>query len=207
MDRLSRAALILAQKVSSSGGIVFFEPSSKSDPKLFSEAIKVAHVVKYAEQRVAASKEGICQNSTSAILEICTQGSDGLVWRFKRNSKWSKWKNSKAVKAPYVADTCGSGDWCSAGIISQVCQNGFSGLIESSTDSISQAIEYGQLLAAWNCGFEGARGGMYAVPKENFHKEIAELLGGTLREHYEEAATLPNEIITHFSCPSCGLSQ
>lgn len=207
MDRLSRAALILAQKVALSGGIVFFEPSTRSDPKLFSEAMEIAHIVKYAAQRIPASSEGVCQNSPSAILEICTLGSKGLIWRLKKGTKWGTWKESKATNAPYIADTCGSGDWCSAGIISQICQSGYSNLIKLSASCVSQALKYGQLLAAWNCGFEGARGGMYTVSKENFLNEISELSIGTLKEHCEEPKKFPSEIITHFSCPSCGLSQ
>jgi fructokinase len=207
MDRLSRAALVLAQKVASSGGIVFFEPSSKSDPKLFTEAIEIAHIVKYAEQRIPASAGGVCQNSPSVILEICTLGSKGLIWRFQKKYKWSTWKESKAVKAPYIADTCGSGDWCTAGVISQICHNGLSGLINTPTRKIAQSLRYGQLLAAWNCGFEGARGGMYSISKEDFHNEISELSHGNLKGHWDELKEVPNEIVTHFSCPSCGLTQ
>ncbi len=31
------------------------------------------------------------------------------------------------------------------------------------TSRLQSAIDFGQALAAWNCGFLGARGGMYAV--------------------------------------------
>ncbi len=48
------------------------------------------------------------------------------------------------------------------------------GLFEKS----ARALRYGQALAAWNCGFEGARGGMYAVEREIFKIQIEALLSG-----------------------------
>ncbi len=37
---------------------------------------------------------------------------------------------------------------------------------------LTRAFRYGQALAAWNCGFEGARGGMYASTKSSFERQI-----------------------------------
>ena len=52
MDRVSRAALTFAARASEAGAIVMFEPSGRSDPKLFAEAMQLAHIVKYSDQRL-----------------------------------------------------------------------------------------------------------------------------------------------------------
>ena len=53
LDRLSRGTLALAAEASAHGALVVFEPSSKSTDKLLAEAIGLAHVVKYANDRLA----------------------------------------------------------------------------------------------------------------------------------------------------------
>ena len=52
MDRLSRAALFLAALASAEGAVVVFEPSGKSDQRLFAEAIELAHVIESSDQRL-----------------------------------------------------------------------------------------------------------------------------------------------------------
>ena len=42
MDRLSRAGLNLGAQAAEQGAVVVFEPSGKSGPKLFQEAIQLA---------------------------------------------------------------------------------------------------------------------------------------------------------------------
>jgi hypothetical protein len=41
---------------------------------------------------------------------------------------------------------------------------------------LQAAIDFSQALAAWNCGFLGARGGMYAVSKGEFQRTIRQIL-------------------------------
>ena len=53
MDRLSRSSLSLAAAAAKRGAVVVFEPSSKSDQRFFEEALRLAHIVKYADQRLA----------------------------------------------------------------------------------------------------------------------------------------------------------
>jgi hypothetical protein len=36
-------------------------------------------------------------------------------------------------------------------------------------------------LAAWNCGYEGARGGMYQVDPHAFQRQVAQILKGRPR--------------------------
>lgn len=161
LDRLSRAALTLAQKASDRGALVVFEPSGRADPRLFSEAIGIAHVVKYADQRLSDAG-GTMSDATATLLEVQTLGSRGLRFRHKRDGIPTDWTEIEAIPATEIVDTCGSGDWCTAGLLHKLGRTGQRGFTTYSFDEIAEGLRYGQTLAAWNCAFEGARGGMYA---------------------------------------------
>jgi fructokinase len=177
MDRLSRAALTLAAQASAQGGIVVFEPSGKSDPKLKAEALKLSHIVKYADERLTAVGGAMARGSAT-LLEIQTRGSQGLRFRHRLGGSVSAWKQLSAITPPRLADTCGSGDWCTAGLIAKIGSGGQVGLRKSGVRGIEAALQYGQALAAWNCGFEGARGGMYAVERSLFDDQIDAVASG-----------------------------
>ena len=178
MDRLSRAALTLASHSAEKGALVVFEPSAKMDVKLLSEALKVAHVVKYANQRILALK-GVNDNDSTVQLEIQTLGAEGLRFRSRLpKAKIKKWMHLPALPAPVLADTCGAGDWCTAGLISKIGAKGLQGFQQLSENELYNAIRHGQAFAAWTCGFEGARGGMYQMDKKQFSKQINLILKG-----------------------------
>ncbi len=153
MDRVSPAALVLAERASAEGAVIVFEPQSPGDPRLFAAAMRIAHIVKYSDQRLP---EVVTQGDT--ILEVQTLGGRGLRYRHRS----TEWIFLDAVPANAVVDSCGSGDWCTAGIIEKLAPAGIAGLRQAGADDIRAALRHGQALAAWNCGFEGARGGMYA---------------------------------------------
>lgn len=188
MDRLSRGTLELAQRAASLGALVVFEPSGRSDPKLFAEALTIAHVVKYADQRLSDAG-GTMNAATATVLEIQTLGARGLRFRHKLTGAPSEWEELPAVDAEYVVDTCGAGDWCTAGLLSRTASRGLQGFTDLSVEDLSDALVHGQALAAWNCGFEGARGAMYASKERVF----TEILHG-LAENGDSVAEL---------CPAC----
>jgi len=199
MDRLSRAGIELAKLAAAEGAIVVFEPSAKSDPKLFKEALNVAHIVKYASQRMPKIDD-IMANGTSVLLEVQTLGSDRPRYRHRFDDRPSAWVRMDAVHVPKLADTCGAGDWCTAGLIAKAAAGGLAGLTKGGADSVQQALRFGQTLAAWNCGFEGARGGMYAVTREVFDANIEDLLEG--RESTAALKPASRRTVT-VSCPAC----
>jgi len=199
MDRLSRAALTLAARASAEGAIVVFEPSGKSDEKLFAEAIQIAHVVKYADQRLAAAG-GAMQGGSATQVEVQTLGAEGLRYRHHLGKSISAWFHLNAIAAPRLVDTCGSGDWCTAGFLTKVAADGQVGLRRGGAETIRHALRYGQALAAWNCGFEGARGGMYAMKREAFSNQIEALLNGRPNFAPVETKTVSGLSI---SCPAC----
>lgn len=199
MDRLSRAALTLAEKASAEGALIVFEPSGKSDPKLLSEALGLAHVVKYADQRLGAVG-GVMEGDAATVVEIQTLGASGLRYRHRLGRGISAWKALPAVPAPRLLDTCGSGDWCTAGLIARAGSNGLASLRAGGVKGLEAGLRYGQSLAAWNCSFEGARGGMYAVDASMLDAQLGALLAGKTDV---PTPVRPARAAKTITCPAC----
>ena len=199
MDRVSRGALTLAAQASAAGAVIMFEPAGKSDPKMFKEALQLAHIVKYADQRLSEAG-GAMESGNATLLEVQTLGAQGLRYRHRLNERPSEWEQLPAVRAPQFLDSCGSGDWCSAGLLTKLARAGHSGLKSSSEESLAGALRFGQALAAWNCAFEGARGGMYAVERQCFGTLIDQILDGGLGGPIPAPKQADVEIVT---CPAC----
>ena len=177
-DRVSAAAIALAKSAAEHGALVTFEPSSIGNPILFRQAWEISHVVKYSHERLSDFPELDVQSNPRLLIE--TLGDSGLRYRWRTpRRRTDTWVESKALSVDGVRDTAGSGDWCTAGLLSKIAANGFKGFSKSTEQQIAEAIRFGQALAAWNCQFEGARGGMYAVSKKQFERQISELLSGS----------------------------
>ncbi|WP_172828893.1 carbohydrate kinase [Mycobacterium sp. 1164966.3] len=159
-DRVSRGTLELASLASDSGALVFFEPSGRGDQRLFAEALELSHVVKYSNQRISdLADESPADNR---MLEVQTLGMHGLRYRTPHRKRHDGWRALEAVPAARTVDSCGSGDWCTAGMIATMAAGGRATFESSTLTEIKDGLVYGQELAAWNCAFEGARGGMYS---------------------------------------------
>jgi fructokinase len=180
-DRVSRGSLHLGRKASENGALVLFEPSGIGDPDLFREAWGLAHVVKYSHERLRdiADLELNPSEREGILLEIETLGEEGLRYRSRLPRSRSKgWATLAAFPVPELKDAAGSGDWCTAGLLNKLARGGLPALKKASSESLRQALCYGQALAAWNCGFEGARGGMYEVDLVTFHEQVEQILEG-----------------------------
>jgi fructokinase len=75
-------------------------------------------------------------------------------------------------------------------------------LEQASDDEVRTGLRFGQALAAWNCVFEGARGGMDQADRPTFERAITALLAG------QEVAVLPllpqpPEPEDRGFCPAC----
>lgn len=200
LDRLSRAALSLAKVAADQGAIIVFEPSGKGTDKLMAEAIRLAHVVKYADQRLAGVN-GLMSDASATLVEVQTLGERGLKYRHRFGRTPSDWMHLDAVRAPRLADACGAGDWSTAGLLAKVAAGGAEALREAGACGVRDALLYGQALAAWNCGFEGARGGMYAVARDAFDAQIAALMTGRLDPLVDAAPESRAESLV--DCPAC----
>lgn len=199
-DRLSRAALSLAKEAADQGAIVVFEPSGKGADKLMAEAIRLAHVVKYADQRLAGV-DGLMSDDSATMVEVRTLGERGLKYRHRFGRLPSDWVHLEAIQAPRLADTCGAGDWSTAGFLAKAAAGGIEGLRKAGAQGVRSALRYGQKLAAWNCGFEGARGGMYAVSREEFGEQITALSAGRSKSITDCAPEILSESL--IDCPAC----
>lgn len=169
-DRVSRGTLDLAKAMAEKGAVLVFEPSMIGEPKLFSEAYGISHIVKYSQERLADVREAA--GTADPLLEIETLGAAGL--RYKRAG--SKWKEVESFQSPTMVDTSGAGDWCSAGLIHSLCQGGVRGLQKAKTADLQEALRIGQAMGAWACGFGGARSGMYGVSFDSWRQQIGQIL-------------------------------
>lgn len=201
LDRLSPGTLQLAKDAAKAGAIVVFEPSARADTRLTEAALATAHVLKYSDQRMDFGSSQ--RPSSSILLEVKTLGARGLMYRsWLSGARTHGWVHLAAVAAPVLADTCGSGDWCTAGIIAKVGVDGMNGLRTLKAPQLLAALRYAQALAAWNCGFEGARGGMYAVTRAIFEHQVEEILAGNMNAFGQSHAS-NREPHSAIRCPAC----
>jgi fructokinase len=177
-DRVSRGALRLATEAAARGAAVVFEPSTVGHPGLFREAWELSDVVKFSHERLQDLPTE-CESIGGPRLVIETLGRDGLRYRSDLPGSATRgWRRSGALAAEDVKDAAGAGDWCAAGIIHKLLAGGAASLAGATATQLRHAIRYGQALAAWTCGFEGARGGMYCVERLAFESMVGRILKG-----------------------------
>lgn len=206
LDRVSRGALLLAEACGRRGAVVVFEPTSIGDPAHFAEALELAHIVKYAHDRIGELPE--LPTGNAALVEVQTLGARGLRFRTrlgKSREETGAWRLLPAFEVHELADAAGSGDWCTAGLLHVLCQDGLVGLRASAAEQVQEGLRFGQALAAWNCGFEGARGGMYQVSRRRFRAEVRAILAqGVVLPRRQPRPTLSPAADTDAVCSICG---
>ena len=173
-DRVSKSAIALAREFADKGTIIVFEPCSMRNERLFREALQICHILKYSDQQNKVLEK--INSRAVPLLEIETLGSKGLRYRANLDSVSSEWKPMKAYKLERVVDTAGAGDWCTAGIIHSLCREGLDNFRKLSCNRVEYGLRVGQALAAFNCMFEGARGGMYLLNRNIFESIINDIL-------------------------------
>ena len=175
LDRVSPAAVWLAKTWSAKGALVFFEPSSVRDERLYKEALAIADVFKYSEERGRHLAEVTA--SVRPTLEIQTLGPEGLRFRTSLGGySHKRWETLDPYAIETFKDAGGAGDWCSAGLIHALAAHGRSKFRRLSRRKLLAGINFSQALAAWSCRFEGARGGMYALSRRAFQSQVSTIL-------------------------------
>jgi sugar/nucleoside kinase (ribokinase family) len=202
-DRISAGALSLASTAREAGALIVFEPSASSDPRLLEKALDVSDIVKVSSDRVAGNRAVLTSSTPALIIE--TLGSNGLRMRLNRHSpEGRRWHTMPAIPVDSVRDTAGAGDWCTAGIIHILCARGSTSVSAVGLREIQNAIQVGQAMASWTCGFDGSRGGMYDCSKARFRKHIERLLEGEVEPRSPASPITQSEHIRQlFSCESC----
>lgn len=193
-DRAAPGTLELAQESRANGSLVVFEPSGIKDERLFARCLRTAHVVKYANDRIKGIYDVVA--NAKAPIEIETLGAKGLRLRVRTKGRAGAWRDLPAFSAPELRDAAGSGDWTTAGLIHGLMNNSSWSVdnVVADLDAVVLAIREGQALAALNCGFEGARGLMYAADA----KRVVDLAGAIVKGTKEpsEAALRTNRPAT-----------
>ena len=206
-DRVSRAVLVLANQFRKHGAVVVFEPSCVGEPKLFREAWTVAHIVKYSHERLRgiADVEFVRGERDRVLLEVETLGRAGVRYHSRLPLAATRgWETMEAFSPMSLKDAAGAGDWCTAGLIDRLARQGILGLRKVTAGEVNDSVRFGQALAAWNCCFEGARGGMYEVNKRQFDREVAHILeGATLHARLDLLDDHDVRHVVGLVCPSC----
>ena len=205
-DRVSRGVLNVARALRKSGAVIVFEPASVGDPRLFREAWVLAHIVKYSHERLRdiADLEFAPGERNGVLLEIETLGRAGIRYRSRLACAGTRgWVTMAAFSQPGVRDAAGAGDWCTAGLLDRALRGGSRQLRRMSRRDLGEAVQYGQALAAWNCRFEGARGGMYEVSRSTVMKEVRDILvGEVLRAPVDPVERQGGRAVQRV-CPAC----
>lgn len=174
-DRAEPASLLMATAMRKKGATVFFEPSSCRDEDLFTKCLAVSDIVKYSGERIPTPPR--TPVSHSPRLEIQTLGPEGLRFRLKMKSNLpGPWRALDAFPVEELRDSTGCGDWCSAGIIHKLCHASREVFLAFDENEITKGIRFGQALATINCLYEGARGPMYKLSREELATEALRLL-------------------------------
>jgi fructokinase len=175
-DRVTPWALELAERYREMGSLVMFEPSTiGSDLESFRRSIRAAHIVKYADDRIADIED---VDLSTVTVEIQTHGKQGL--QFRLTDSPSTWHSLGAVDIPYVADTAGAGDWCTSGFLYALVGSIFERQrgARLSTRRVRESLRFGQILAALNCMEKGARGLARRHPSERLIELATSIRGG-----------------------------
>jgi sugar/nucleoside kinase (ribokinase family) len=197
-DRVSRSTVELAKHFREEGSLIYFEPSAAGDPKLFHEMLQLCDVLKYSAQRARSFSELLRDHK--AYLEIETLGEDGL--RFRTRRAFASWHPVAAYEVR-IKDTAGSGDWTSVGFISEMLVDGKKALEKCTKQNVSSCLERAQAIAALNCQFEGARGGMYQLSKTRFAESVTALEANKPGDPKQRRISLIQQLSTASVCPSC----
>jgi fructokinase len=184
-----------------------FEPSGIKDLRGFEKAIRLSHVVKYSHERLGYLDDITMEINAALVVETLSES--GLRYRLSPKIGGSGvWNNLDAFPVDDLRDAAGSGDWCTAGLIFQLGTHGAPGLQNGSARRVLEALNFGQALAALNCHFEGPRGAMYGLERDEF----ASALEAILRNRGPKAP--PSKFLsagaTHFIaglCPGCSTKE
>lgn len=184
-DRANPGTIELAKKCKDANALIFFEPNSVGDIRLFKIAVAISDVIKFSSDRIKNYDEII--STHRCPLEIRTLGREGLEYSFRKPLHARNWKRLNPIQLDQklVKDPSGAGDWCSAGIITGLGPGGAKSFNEFQETEIVSALNIGQSYSALSICFTGARGLMYHLDNEQFYDAINSILDSSFSEFKE----------------------
>lgn len=203
IDRVSPAAVLLAESAYLRGSLIYFEPSAKSDARLVERILAVTHVLKYSMDRAHHFDR---PRQPVVPLEIETLGAAGLRYRGTMfGPKGHGWRTLPSFAVPQLRDAAGAGDWMSAGFIDFLAQAGAAGFEGLPQDIVEEGLKTGQAYSAWTCGFEGARGGMYRQSVQEVRHVVASTMAAGAADDAPTGAVCeaPFDVFEEL-CGGCG---
>lgn len=168
VDRLSAGAVELAASAREHGALVVYEPSVASDSPWLEDMLALADVVKYSHDRIAALGDAWRQPKTHRALWIETRGHQGLRWS---RSDESEHADLPSVRNTRAIDACGAGDWFTSALLFGLAR-ARTKPVDWGDGQLTEVLEAASRLAAWSCGFLGARGGLYEAPVEAIFEQL-----------------------------------
>ncbi|KQX38201.1 hypothetical protein ASD04_11315 [Devosia sp. Root436] len=163
-DRLTETIADAMEMAWTSGAMVFFEPSEIEDAKLFRRAMQYVSILKCSEERISSWDDAPVGDHA---LTIVTHGALGLQLRQGSQSMWCD-----AMPAPRLVDTSGSGDMVSVGLIDWLVSHKQARFVWNMAE-MAAGVRAGQLLAATNCAYLGARGVFNAIGVDGVRRLLA----------------------------------
>lgn len=201
-DRVSPAALRLAEIAKQKGVLIVFEPTKIKHDSAFLRAMELCDILKYSNERVKNSPKLVYESKATLVIE--TLGAEGLKFRLRKKDKCGQWKQIPSFNVRNLNDTAGAGDWCTAGLIHMITAKGPPPLKKMSEKQIKDSLKYGQALSALNCNFKGARGAMYGIQKSRFEEEVRHVLfnkeTSTVNKDFFRSKTKKS---SECICPTC----
>lgn len=197
LDRFSPASLKLAAWAREKGALVVFEPSSMGDERQFQKAVDLCHILKFSHDRLGHLRDLREAQQPRIIVETLAEEGLRVRWR-------GHWSDLPAFTLPVFVDGAGAGDWTTAGLIHQLGPSGAKVFDTLQKPRLLSALRFGQGLAAINCGYEGARGAMMAMTRDQLGKRLTALASRT-----PESTADPQEATVHESdiptrlCATC----
>lgn len=164
-DRLTETIADAMEMAWSAGAVVFFEPSEIEDETLFRRAVRHVSVLKCSEERISSLQDAPVDERA---LTIVTHGASGLELRQGQKSMWCN-----ATPAARVVDTSGSGDMVSVGLIDWLVRHKRPRSRWDIAD-LAAGVRAGQVLAATNCAYLGARGVFDGIGVDGVRRLLSE---------------------------------
>lgn len=197
-DRDSEGALLLARHCRDRGALVVYEPNYAGREVQLEQALAVAHVLKFSRERLPGLLSRPLEGPT---LVVETMGAAGL--RFLDRRRGGDWVTMPSLPVAVVRDSGGSGDWTTAGLIHLAGRGGAAGFAAIGGGALREAVRFGQALAAWNCAFVGARGGVYRADAGRWREDVRRILAGERFDPLEGCHPSTHAEAGSY-CPACG---